>query len=85
MPARLQVALTFMKGLSHRAFTEMPVKGGDKIDLGQGHELEFVMAPNLHWPDTMFSFDHATGAVWVGVLVVRTSFSLPHICHFLNR
>lgn len=24
--------------------------------------LEFVMAPNLHWPDTMFSFDHATGA-----------------------
>jgi flavorubredoxin len=20
-----------------------------------------VMAPNLHWPDTMFSFDHGTG------------------------
>lgn len=26
------------------------VKGGDKLDLGKGHELEFVMAPNLHWP-----------------------------------
>ena len=21
----------------------------------QGHELEFILAPNLHWPDTMFS------------------------------
>ena len=26
------------------------VKGGEKIDLGGGHVLEFVMAPNLHWP-----------------------------------
>ena len=31
------------------------------MDLGGGHEIEFVMAPNLHWPDTMFTFDHATG------------------------
>lgn len=22
------------------------------------------MAPNLHWPDTMFSFDHATGVMY---------------------
>ena len=35
---------------------------GAQIDLGDGHEVEFVMAPNLHWPDTMFSFDHKTGA-----------------------
>ena len=34
-----------------------------QVDLGGGHEVEFVMAPNLHWPDTMFSFDHATGTV----------------------
>jgi flavorubredoxin len=27
----------------------MAVKGGDKLDLGGGHEMEFVMAPNLHW------------------------------------
>ena len=33
-----------------------------QVDLGGGHEIEFVMAPNLHWPDTMFTFDHATGA-----------------------
>ncbi len=45
-----------------RPFKSRAVKGGDKVDLGGGHVIEFVMAPNLHWPDTMFSFDHATGA-----------------------
>ena len=34
---------------THREFKERAVKGGDKLDLGGGHELEFVMAPNLHW------------------------------------
>ncbi len=57
-----KVALTYLKSLTHRPFTQQVVKGGDKIDLGAGHVIEFVMAPNLHWPDTMFSFDHATGA-----------------------
>jgi hypothetical protein len=46
---------------SHREFKQQAVKGGDKLDLGGGHVMEFVMAPNLHWPDTMFSYDHATG------------------------
>jgi hypothetical protein len=46
----------------HREFKQRAVKGGDKLDLGGGHVMEFVMAPNLHWPDTMFSFDHGTGA-----------------------
>lgn len=35
-----------------------------QIDLGGGHVMEFVMAPNLHWPDTMFSFDHATNVMY---------------------
>ena len=67
--AASKVALTFLKGLSHRPFAEKALKGGDKIDLGGGHEIEFIMAPNLHWPDTMFSYDHATGAAsgfWAG-------------------
>lgn len=54
-----------------RPFKSRAVKGGDKVDLGGGHVIEFVMAPNLHWPDTMFSFDHATGA-WV-----RAALRLP--------
>ena len=56
-----KVALMYLKGLTHRPFEQKVVKGGDKIDLGGGHVFEFVMAPNLHWPDTIFSFDHATG------------------------
>lgn len=59
-----KVCINFLKGLSHRQFKEQPVKGGDKIDLGGGHVMEFVMAPNLHWPDTMFSYDHATGVMY---------------------
>lgn len=63
-----KVALAYLKNLTHRPFKEQAVKGGDKIDLGNGHIIEFVMAPNLHWPDTMFSFDHATGARNAGSL-----------------
>eukprot|EP00775_Hariotina_reticulata_P004852 gene4852-5099_t len=59
-----KVALNFLKGLTNSDFKEMAVKGGDKLDLGGGHVMEFVMAPNLHWPDTMFSFDHATGVMY---------------------
>ena len=59
--AASKVALMYLKGLTHRPFTQQALKGGDRIDLGGGHEMEFVTAPNLHWPDTMFSFDHKTG------------------------
>jgi flavorubredoxin len=51
-------------GASCRDFKNQAVKGGDKVDLGGGHVMEFVMAPNLHWPDTMFSYDHATGVMY---------------------
>ena len=44
-----KVALMYLKGLTHRPFKQKPVKGGDKVELGAGHTLEFVMAPNLHW------------------------------------
>lgn len=63
-----KVCLTFLKGLvpkeASAGMKEMAVKGGDVLDLGGGHELEFVLAPNLHWPDTMFSFDRATGVMY---------------------
>ena len=34
------------------------------MDLGNGHVLEFTNAPNLHWPDTIFTFDHKTGILY---------------------
>ena len=55
-----KVALQFLEDMVHQPFKRRIVKNGDRLDLGNGHELEFVSAPNLHWPDTMFSYDHKT-------------------------
>ncbi|WP_204138522.1 diflavin flavoprotein [Halomicronema sp. CCY15110] len=53
-----KVALSFLEDLVHQPFEKMQVKNGDQLDLGNGHVLEFVNAPNLHWPDTIFTYDH---------------------------
>jgi NADH oxidase (H2O-forming) len=47
-------AKTFLANLMHKPFTSQVVKDGDTIDLG-GRRLRFIMAPFLHWPDTMFT------------------------------
>ncbi|MCO5557478.1 hypothetical protein L7F22_011043 [Adiantum nelumboides] len=39
-------------------------QGGDTLDLGKGHVLEFVIAPNLHWPDTIFTYDRGAGILF---------------------
>ncbi len=55
-----KVAIQFLEDFVHQPFKRRIVKNGDRLDLGNGHEFEFVIAPNLHWPDTIFSFDHKT-------------------------
>jgi flavorubredoxin len=55
-----KVALQFLEDMVHQPFQRQIVKNGDRLDLGNGHELEFVSAPNLHWPDTIFTYDRAT-------------------------
>jgi len=55
-----KVCLKFLEDLVQKPFKQQVVKGGDVVDLGGGHALKFIMAPNLHWPDTMFSFDPAS-------------------------
>jgi flavorubredoxin/flavin reductase (DIM6/NTAB) family NADH-FMN oxidoreductase RutF len=55
-----KVAIEFLKNFVHQEFATQIIKNGDRLDLGQGHELEFVIAPNLHWPDTIFTYDHGT-------------------------
>jgi len=55
-----KVCIQFLKNLIHMDFKSQIVKSGEQLDLGGGHVLEFVLAPNLHWPDTIFTFDHKT-------------------------
>jgi len=55
-----KVAIQFLENLVHQPFERLVVKNGDKLDLGNGHIIEFISAPNLHWPDTIFSYDSKT-------------------------
>ena len=55
-----KVAIQFLEDFVHQPFERRIVKNGDRLDLGNGHELEFVIAPNLHWPDTIFTYDLKT-------------------------
>ena len=44
----------FFEGLS--IANKLEVKEGDKLSLGR-HELSFVFAPMVHWPEVMFTYD----------------------------
>ena len=59
-----KMAIKFLEDLVHQPFEKQIVKNGETIDLGQGHVIEFVNAPNLHWPDTIFSYDHKSGTLF---------------------
>ena len=65
-----KVAIQFLKDQVHRPFLSRAVKSGEELDLGINpesgvqHRFEFLSAPNLHWPDTIFSFDHGSGILY---------------------
>ena len=45
-----------LKNITNVEFEALTVKTGDNIDLGNDMVLEFITAPNLHWPDSMFTY-----------------------------
>lgn len=49
------VALNFLKEIVNHPFIAHPVKDQEEIDLG-GKILSFYLLPNLHWPDTMYTY-----------------------------
>ena len=59
-----KVAIKFLEDLVHHPFERLQVKNGDTLDLGNSHVLEFVNAPNLHWPDTIFTYDRHTQVMY---------------------
>ncbi len=42
----------------------MTIHDGFELDLGKGHVLRFYEIPNVHWPDTMVTFDALTGTLF---------------------
>jgi len=59
-----KVALQFLDNMVHRPYNKLQVKSGDTLELGPDHVLEFVSAPNLHWPDTIFTYDRKTATLY---------------------
>ncbi|BAY92537.1 MULTISPECIES: diflavin flavoprotein [unclassified Tolypothrix] len=59
-----KVAIQFLENMIHQPFKSIQVKSGQRLALGDGHELEFISAPNLHWPDTILTYDHKTGILY---------------------
>ncbi|GAX35211.1 diflavin flavoprotein [Nodularia sp. NIES-3585] len=59
-----KVAIQFLENMVHQPFKSLLVKSGERLDLGNGHDLEFISAPNLHWPDTILTYDHQTGILY---------------------
>ena len=65
-----KVAIAYLADQLHRPFKSRAVKSGEQLDLGTNpasgvaHRFEFLSAPNLHWPDTIFSFDHGSGILY---------------------
>ena len=48
-------SLNFLSQLLNRPFNGHAVSDGEEVDLG-GRTLRFVLAPYLHWPDTIFTY-----------------------------
>ncbi|NLD51654.1 MAG: MBL fold metallo-hydrolase, partial [Clostridiales bacterium] len=74
-------AITFVTNIIKQSFKSRAVKKGDTLDLGD-RQLQFYPMPNLHWPDTLFTYDPVSGALftcdffgahfsWDGVLLSK--------------
>jgi flavorubredoxin len=48
-------AIRYLEDIVNVPFKSLVVKDGDILDLGN-KTLKFISAPNLHWPDSIFTF-----------------------------
>lgn len=48
-------AVGFLKEIVNRDFVALPVKDNQEMKIGN-RTLRFMIVPNLHWPDTMYTF-----------------------------
>jgi len=57
------LAIEYLREIVNGDFKTRVVSEGDTLDLGD-LTLEFIMAPNLHWPDTMYTYVKETGVLF---------------------
>lgn len=50
-----RLAINYLKDFLGKTFNHLVVKDGDTLDLGN-KTLRFIAAPNLHWPDSMYTY-----------------------------
>lgn len=67
-------AIRYLSDIIGKPFKSLQVKHGDELDLGD-RTLKFIGAPNLHWPDTMYTY-----LVEEKLLFTCDSFG----CHYCN-
>lgn len=67
-------AIRYLSDIVNRPFKSLTVKDGDTLDLGD-RTLKFISAPNLHWPDTIYTY-----LVEDKILFTCDSFG-AHYCH----
>ncbi len=48
-------AINFLSQIMNKPFKSHAVKDGEEISLGD-KTLKFMLVPNLHWPDTMYTY-----------------------------
>lgn len=46
----------YLKSIINKDFKCRIVKHSEKLEIGPGNELEFIVAPLLHWPDSMMTY-----------------------------
>ena len=67
-------AINFLKEIVNRDFYSIAVKDGQTLELDD-KTLEFMVVPNLHWPDTMYTYIREDK-----VLVTCDSFGSHYAC-----
>jgi flavorubredoxin len=48
-------AIRYLEDIVNKPFNSLIVKHGDTLDLGK-KTLKFIAAPNLHWPDSIYTY-----------------------------
>ncbi len=56
-------AIGFLKEIANCDFYSIAVKDGDEISLGD-RTLQFMVLPNLHWPDSMYTYVKEDGVLF---------------------